>query len=349
MRHTSKIIADMGATPWQILKSCIQCATVLAALLCVSACDGGDAATGATKIRLQLNWVPEPEFGGIYAAAQDGLFKAQGLDVEIIKGAAGTSVSQLIAQGACEAGVVSADQVLTLREQGGNIVATFSIFERSPMGFMTHTSSSANSLEQVWKGSGKLAIEPGMPFLKWMEKTYGPSTCTLIPYGGSLVVFQSDQAAATQCFVTAEPVEMDLKKIPVKVFDIAESGYDPFTAVVCSSQTWLDKNRETALKLSRAMRAGWANYMNDPTKYNPAIAAMNPSMSLEAMNIAAQRMRKYVLGPWTQAHGYGSMDPARWTALVSQMQSMGQLTKSVPAQEVMVDLLMSEPVVAAQK
>ena len=88
MRHTSKIIADMGATPWRIFKSCIQCATVLAAFLCVFACDGGDAATGATKIRLQLNWVPEPEFGGIYAAAQDGLFKAQGLDVEIIKGAA---------------------------------------------------------------------------------------------------------------------------------------------------------------------------------------------------------------------------------------------------------------------
>jgi hypothetical protein len=36
------------------------------------------------------------------------------------------------------------------------------------------------------------------------------------------------------------------------------------------------------------------------------------------------------------------MDPARWSALVSQMQSMGQLTKSVPAQEVMVDLLPSQ-------
>ena len=320
---------------------------VAASCLLVFACDGSNATTKAPKIRLQLNWVPEPEFGGIYAAEQDGLFKAQGLDVEIIKGAAGTSVSQLIAQGACEAGVVSADQVLTLREQGGNIVATFSIFERSPMGFMTHASSSANSLEQVWKGSGKLAIEPGMPFLKWMDKTYGPSTCTLIPYGGSLVVFQSDQASATQCFVTAEPVEMDLEKIPGKVFDIAESGYDPFTAVVCSSQTWLDKNRDIAIKLSLAMRAGWTNYMNDPAKYNPKIAAMNPSMSLEAMNIAAQRMRKYVLGPWTLAHGYGSMDPARWTTLVTQMQSMGQLTKSVEPAQVMVDLLPSETVVDA--
>ncbi len=339
MRPEFKRNQQISATSRRIIQKSIQCAALLVAILCVLACDGGNGATGAVKVRLQLNWVPEPEFGGIYAAQQDGLFKEQGLDVEIIKGAAGTSVSQLIAQGACEAGVVSSDQVLTLREQGGNIVATFSIFEHSPMGFMVHEQSSANSLEQVWKGSGKLAIEPGMPFLKWMEKTYGASSCTQIPHGGSLVVFQSDMAAATQCFVTAEPVEMDEKKIPVKVFDISESGYDPYTAVVCSSQTWLDKNRETATKLSLAMREGWNRYMNDPAKYNPAIAALNPAMTLQAMNIAAQRMRKYVLGSWTQAHGFGSMDPARWTTLMGQMQSMGQLTKSVDPAQVMLNLL----------
>ncbi|MCE9618494.1 MAG: ABC transporter substrate-binding protein [Planctomycetes bacterium] len=324
------------------------CARCLLAILClvVTACDDKSAPTtaaGNRKIRLQLNWVPEPEFGGIYAAEQDGLFKAEGLEVEIIKGASGTSVPQLIAQGACEAGVVSGDQVLTLREQGGDIVATYSIFERSPMGFMVRQACSADSLEKVWKGSGTIALEPGMPFLKWLEKTYGPSTRKMIPYGGSLVVFQNDPETASQCFVTAEPVEMDLKKIPVKVFDIAESGYDPLTAVVCSSSSWLQANRESAEKLARAMRAGWTHYMNDPAKYNPAIARLNPSMTLEAMNIAAERMRKYVLGPWTLAHGLGSMDPQRWKTMVSQMQTLGQLTKSVAPAEVMLELLPAEP------
>jgi ABC-type nitrate/sulfonate/bicarbonate transport system substrate-binding protein len=38
------------------------------------------------KIRLALNWKPEPEFGGFYAAP----FSNNGLDVEILPGGAGT-------------------------------------------------------------------------------------------------------------------------------------------------------------------------------------------------------------------------------------------------------------------
>ena len=39
------------------------------ALLSLAACKKSEpAAGGATKVRVQLNWVPEPEFGGIYAA-----------------------------------------------------------------------------------------------------------------------------------------------------------------------------------------------------------------------------------------------------------------------------------------
>ncbi|MEY4787290.1 MAG: hypothetical protein RL692_1184, partial [Planctomycetota bacterium] len=34
--------------------------------------------TVLTPITLQLNWVPEPEFGGMFAALQDGLYVAEG-------------------------------------------------------------------------------------------------------------------------------------------------------------------------------------------------------------------------------------------------------------------------------
>ena len=37
------------------------------------------AANAPVRLRLQLNWVPEPEFGGFYAAQFDGLFRDAGL------------------------------------------------------------------------------------------------------------------------------------------------------------------------------------------------------------------------------------------------------------------------------
>src|SRR5829696_10026659 len=58
---------------------------------------GGDAAGG--KIKLQLNWKPEPQFGGFYAAEGTGAFKKQGLDVEIVPGAVGTPTVQMVGAG----------------------------------------------------------------------------------------------------------------------------------------------------------------------------------------------------------------------------------------------------------
>ena len=49
-----------------------------------------DATSGGGTVVFNLNWVPEPEFGGIYAARQIGAFSRHGLDVDIRPGGAGT-------------------------------------------------------------------------------------------------------------------------------------------------------------------------------------------------------------------------------------------------------------------
>ena len=69
------------------------------------------------KIKLALNWVPEPEFGGIYAAKQTGAFEKHGLDVDIQPGGAGTPTWQLVATGKVDFAVASADEVIIARSQ----------------------------------------------------------------------------------------------------------------------------------------------------------------------------------------------------------------------------------------
>ena len=71
----------------------------LLGLASIAGCGDGKPAAPApgapTRIRLQLNWVPEPEFGGIYAAQFDGLYRDAGLEVEIIKDPGGAAVPQM--------------------------------------------------------------------------------------------------------------------------------------------------------------------------------------------------------------------------------------------------------------
>src|SRR3954452_10861296 len=89
------------------------------------------AACGKTgRIRLALNWQPDPEFGGFYAAD----YSKHGLDVEILPVGAGTPTVQMIGAGSAEFGIVSADDTLVARAQHNDVVALFAVFQTNPMG-----------------------------------------------------------------------------------------------------------------------------------------------------------------------------------------------------------------------
>src|SRR5690242_1079203 len=89
-------------------------------------------ARAADKVSIALNWVPEPEFGGIYAARENGAFGRHNLEVNIKPGGAGAPTWQQVASGQAEFGVASADEVVIARASGADVVAFFAIYQTCP-------------------------------------------------------------------------------------------------------------------------------------------------------------------------------------------------------------------------
>jgi NitT/TauT family transport system substrate-binding protein len=69
-------------------RSRVLLAVAATAALTLTACGGGSPSASAqlTKVRLQLQWAPQAQFAGYFAARDKGYYEAQGLDVEIIDG-----------------------------------------------------------------------------------------------------------------------------------------------------------------------------------------------------------------------------------------------------------------------
>ena len=78
---------------------------------------------GRTKVTLMLNWFPEAEHGGYYAALVHGYYEEAGLDVEIIPGGPSAPVLQKVARGDVTFGITNADDVLLARAQDADLVA----------------------------------------------------------------------------------------------------------------------------------------------------------------------------------------------------------------------------------
>src|SRR5258708_35998792 len=123
--------------------------------------------TKSSKIRLALNWKPDPQFGGFYAAP----YAKYGLDLEILPGGAGTPTVQMIGAGSAEFGIVSADELLVARSRGNDVGALFATFQNTPQGIMVHASRKLSSIGDVFR-ERTVARPRALPYARLLQKKH---------------------------------------------------------------------------------------------------------------------------------------------------------------------------------
>jgi NitT/TauT family transport system substrate-binding protein len=285
------------------------------------------AAHGADKIKLALNWVPEPEFGGIYAAKQTGAFEKHGLDVDIAPGGAGTPTWQLVATGKVDFAVASADEVIIARSQGAPVVAFFATYQICPQGIMVHAARGLKGFDDLFKAGGKLAVEPGLAYVNFLKTKYPFDKMKLVTYDGGIGNFLNDVNFAQQCFITSEPLAAKKAGSDPQVFLIADSGYNPYTAVIITRSDIAKGRAQQVENLAAALRDGWRAYLDNPKPANEMMTALNPDMSLETMSAAAEAQKPLIETDETKQNGLGSMTVERWRELTKQLIDLGVVQK----------------------
>ncbi len=291
------------------------------ALALLSAC-----AQSPRKIRLALNWKPDPQFGGFYAAP----YPQHGLDVEILPGGAGTPTVQMVGAGSTEFGIVSADELVIARSRGNDVVALFAVYQTNPQGLMVHASRKVSSLADVLKG-GTLAIQRGLPYARLLERKYGFAKVKVVPSpGGDISVFLTDPNFAQQCFIVSEPLTAKRKGADVRTFSVADAGYNPYTTVLAASGESLRKDPERAKAMVAAVREGWRAYLDDPQPTNQRMNQLNPTMPAEVFAEVAEAQKPLIETDESSRNGLGGMTQERWQTLIAELLELGDI-RNAPA------------------
>jgi NitT/TauT family transport system substrate-binding protein len=297
-------------------------------LLGLAACTRDDGA-----LRLALNWKPEPEFGGIFEAERIGAFTKHSL-VVALTGGPGAPVVQMVTAGQVAFGIASADEVVMARDRGSDVVAIFATYQTSPQGLMTHASRGVDSLASLLASPGTLAVEPGLPYVKYLEKRYGFAAQQVVPYSYSIAPFLDDPLLTQQVFVTSEPIAAKRADADVKVFLIAESGYNPYTAVVITNGETLRSDPKRVRDFVAALREGWSSYLADPDPANDVMSPENPEMDPWSFRLAAEAQK-----PLIEVTGVplGQMSPERWAELAKQLKELGLIENTQPPESYFVN------------
>lgn len=277
-------------------------------------------ASGA-EIRLALNWKPEPQFGGFYAAEKGGHFKKEKLNVKILPGGSGTPTIQMVAAGQVEYAVVSADEVVLSHDRGAkDVVALFATYQTNPQAIMARDEKNYGGIKDILQDEKvTLLWQAGLPYALYLSRKYKPLKAKVAPYSGGIGPLQKDPSIVQQCFMTSEPLAAQKAGLKVKVFLVADEGYNPYTTVLVTRKSRFDKDPGEVRRMVKAVRAGWEDYLKNPVPVHKHMHSLNGAMDLETFAASEKAQRPLIETAWTQKEGLGRMEVQRWKLLVDQL------------------------------
>ncbi|WP_413612157.1 ABC transporter substrate-binding protein [Bdellovibrio sp. HCB-110] len=288
-----------------------------------------------TSVTLALNWKAEPEFGGFYSAALQGIYKKHGLDVKILEGGSGTPTVQMLANNKVEFAIVSADEIILSQDRNAKnkVKGLFAVYQTSPYIVMTHAEKNFKTLKDVFASEGILSMQSGLPYYQFLVQKFGKPKVKVVPYTGGVSNFLNNKNFSQQGFITTEPLSAEKAGAKVKSFLIADEGFNPYLVVIAATEETLSKKPELVKKIVTASREGWISYLKDPKATNQYMATLNKSLDLETFNKAADIQKPLIETKET----LGSMTSARWETLVQQLKDLKLIKSSPKAQDLFVN------------
>jgi NitT/TauT family transport system substrate-binding protein len=275
------------------------------------------------KVTLQLNWYPEAEHGGFYAALENGYYREEGLDVEILRGGAEVPVVQKVATGQADFGIENADRILLMRAQEADIVAVLAPMQTSPRCLMVHESSNIKTFGEL--GGVTVAMNAGEPYAQFLLKAVLPKDVRVVPFTGGVSHFLRDEKHAQQGYSFSEPFLAKERGSDPHVLLVADAGFNPYTSCLFTRTDFADQQSEVVRKMVAASVRGWTEYLARPNATNVAIHNENPEMSLDILAFGAEAMRPLCTPKGEESKPFGRMTEVRWKTLSDQMVEAGVL------------------------
>ncbi len=303
----------------RILPLCLFALTV-----CVAGCRSESASKSKTesgktvdKVALMLNWFPEAEHGGFYAAKVHGIFERYGLDVEILPGGPNVPVAQELVTGRVAFGIANASDALLFRQQDAKVVALLAPIRNSPRCILVREDSGVTDLNGL-KGM-TLQANQGRPFLDFLRSKNLLEGVQVVPYGGSVAKMVTDKNTAVQGYSFSEPFMAKQQGLNVRVLMVSDVGYNPYASCLMCTEEYLEKNSDLAKRMVAACREGWQKYLESPAETNAVILENNrEGMTAEALAFGAETLRPLCLPEGTPSADLGRMTDARWQELIDQ-------------------------------
>lgn len=324
MRHSTRRALATGAF------------ALSAALLLAGCSGGGETPSGTddpeagdlTPVKLQLQWLPQAQFAGYFAAIDQGYFEEEGLEVEIIPSGGDIVPQDALANGDVDYAIAWVPKVLGSIEAGANLTDIAQIFQRSGT---LQVSWADSGIDSVADFEGKTIGSWGFGneweiFAAMAAEGLDSTTVQIITQDFNMNAFLQGDIDAAQAMTyneyaqLLETVNPDTGEL-YQPEDFNVISYQDTVGAMLQDAIWADTARlesdeeyaETTVAFLKAVVKGWVFARDNPDEAAAITlengSAWGPSHELWMMN----EINKLI---WPSPDGIGIVDEAAWQQTV---------------------------------
>ncbi|MBD8024650.1 ABC transporter substrate-binding protein [Microbacterium gallinarum] len=324
MRHSTRRALATGAF------------ALSAALLLAGCSGGGDSPDPSsdpdggelTPVKLQLQWLPQAQFAGYFAAIDQDYFEEEGLDVEIIPSGGDIVPQDALANGDVDFAIAWVPKVLGSIEAGANLTDIAQIFQRSGT---LQVSWADSGIESVADFEGKTIGSWGFGneweiFAAMAAEGLDSTTVQIITQDFNMNAFLQGDIDAAQAMTyneyaqLLETVNPDTGEL-YQPEDFNVISYEDTVGAMLQDAIWADTARldsdeeyaATAVAFLKAVIKGWV-YARD----NPEAAALLTMENGSAWGLSHElwMMNETNKLIWPATDGIGIIDETAWQRTV---------------------------------
>jgi putative hydroxymethylpyrimidine transport system substrate-binding protein len=273
----------------------------------------------AEKLDLVLDYFPNADHIGIYAAIAGGDFEKVGLDVKPRTPSDPSAPLKLLAAGQADLAISYEPEVLLARDRGLQVVSVGAIVQRPLTSIMAIEGSGVRDVKDL---KGKKVGTAGIPYQSAYLKTIlddagvSPNSVDEIDVGFNLVpAMLSKRVDATLgSFWNYEGVELRQRKRSPTIIPVDRVGVPTYNElVIVARKQDLAERGDRVRRFMRGLTAGYEAARANPSRAVARLLKANPDLTRK-LQLASVQATLPVFFPRDDDRPFGYQDPRAWEA-----------------------------------
>jgi putative hydroxymethylpyrimidine transport system substrate-binding protein len=280
--------------------------------------------TGSKRVELMLDYFPNADHAGIYAAEAGGHFEQAGLDVEIRQPPDPAAPIKQVAAGRVDLAISYEPEVLRARDQGLDVVSVGAIVQEPLTSLISLPEAKiAKPADLRGKTVGTAGIDYQSAYLQTILKEAGVPADSVkernVGFSLTPALLTGRVDAVLGAFWNYEGTDLKLRGKRPRIIKMQDAGVPTYDELVLvANADALERDGDKIRAFIGALSRGVRDLREDPDQAIEGLLEANPDLDAELQRAVVEVTLPLFLAP--EGKPYGWQDPADWDAFGAWMQ-----------------------------